>query len=849
MARDRGREDDPDGATPDDDGDPVTDATDGTERGGEGQGGIAARVAAMSLEEKVAQLGTVRIGALLEDGEFDPDRAAAAIGDGIGRVTRVGRETDLDPDELARAIAAIQSYLRTETGPGVPAHVREEGLCGYAGRGGTPFPQRLGLAATWNPALVRAVDRSIAAQLAAVGCTVTLSPVADLGVEPRWGRTEETYGEDPLLAARLAVASVRGLQGTGPLGVDRGLEAITADPAAATAASDDGTDPDPDPTGPDARDGADDGGAVLATPKHFAAHGRPAGGRNRAAVSASRRTLRNADLLPFRAAVTAGGAGSVMAAYHAVDGVPCHASEWLLTEILREEWGFDGTVVSDGRGIDTLVDPHGVAATRREAGVQAIRAGVDVELPETACFGDRLVAAVRDGELPEPVVDRAVRRHLRGKRRAGLLEGATRGVDSAGGPPAADEAALTAAFDDRSRARALARAAARQSITLLANDGLLPLSGTTRGSRDGGGSVAVVGPNADSPRNLLGNYAYGGGLGAPSMDAVTPLDGLRDRFGADTVVHERGCAVRPRPDDGTTIDEAARCAAAADVAVVCVGGQSGIDVEVDSRGTAGEALDRAELALPGGQPALVEAVAATGTPTVVVLINGRPLAVPDVVAAADATLEAWLPGVEGGRALADVLLGDADPGGRLPVSLPRSVGHLPVHYRQPRGSFGPYVFEEAGPLFPFGHGESYATFRYGDLQVSPATVAPDEPVTVEVTVENVADRAGEDVVQAYTTDPLASRVRPERQLVGFRRLAIAAGETATVRFRLAPDLFGYVDRAGRRVVEPGEVDVAVGRSVADLRARASVSVEGATRRTESSALFAETTVSRADDDE
>jgi beta-glucosidase len=834
-----------------DDGDRGTDAT-GEDEGGDGTtGAVAARVAAMSLEEKVAQLGTVRIGDLLDDGEFDPERAAEVIGDGIGRVTRVGRESDLGPRELARTIAAVQSYLRTETGPGVPAHVREEGLCGYAGRGGTPVPQRIGLAATWNPALVRALDRSIAEQLAAVGCTVTLSPVADLGVEPRWGRTEETYGEDPLLSARLTVASVRGLQATGPLGVDPGLDAITTDTESASTGS-----VEPDPVPSSGAEGPADGGGVLATPKHFAAHGRPAGGRNRAAVSVSRRTLRNADLLPFRAAVTAGEAASVMAAYHAVDGRPCHASEWLLTEVLREEWGFEGTVVSDGRGIDTLVEPHAVAATPRAAGVQAILAGVDVELPETACFGERLVAAVRDGAVPERVVDRAVRRHLRGKRRAGLLTDAGRGVDVVA---EVDETALAAAFDagsdpdsdpdPDSALRRLARAAARQSITLLANDGLLPLSGPDPGPLDDGGSLAVVGPNADTPRNLLGNYAYGGGLGASSLDAVTPLEGLRDRLGADRVTHERGCRVRPHPDDEAGIEAAARRSAAADAAVVCVGGQSGIDVEVDSEGTAGEALDRADLGLPGRQSALVEAVAATGTPTVAVLINGRPLAVPDVVAAADATVEAWLPGVEGGRALGAVLLGEADPGGRLPVSLPRSVGHLPVEYRQPRGSMGPYVFDETDPLFPFGHGGSYATFQYGDLQVSPATVGPDDPVEANVRVTNVADRAGQEVLQAYASDSLASRVRPERQLVGFRRFALDPGETATVRLRLAPDLFGYADRTGRRVVEPGDVEVAVGRSVADLRARADVSIEGATRRTESPTLFAETAVSRAENDE
>lgn len=829
---------------------------------------VGALLDAMTLDEKVAQLGTVRIGDLLDDGALDRDAAADLLADGIGRVTRVGRESDLSPERLATVIAAIQRYLREETRLGVPAGIREESVCGYAGRGGTPFPQRIGLAATWNPALVRAIDRRIARQLAAVGCTVTLSPVADLGVEPRWGRTEETYGEDPYLAARLCVASVRGLQGPGPVGVDDGL--VPAAPADASHG------PQQDPTGTTHTDAS-----VQATLKHFAAHGRPAGGRNRADVSVSRRTLRDADFVPFRAGVASGDAASVMAAYHAVDGVPCHASRWLLTDVLREEWGFTGTVVSDGRGIDTLVDPHGVAADEREAGIRALRAGVDIELPETACFGDRLGAAVRDGTVAEAVVDRAVRRHLREKVRAGLLDpdrvaavptdvrdadgtqsNAGDDADSTrAGAPASepelepigapgdasrtDEAAIDAAFDP-GESRWLARTAARQSITLLSNRGdLLPLS------LSADATVAVVGPNADAPRNQLGNYAYGGGLGtpAPARDVVTPLDGLRERLGDERVTHAPGPGVRPGPDDEAAIADAAAVADAAEVAVVCVGGQSGIDVEIDSQGTAGEALDRTTLSLPGAQTELVAAVAETGTPTVAVLLNGRPLAVPSVVETADATLEAWLPGAEGGRALATVLSGAADPGGRLPVTLPRSVGHLPVHYRQSRASLegSGYVFTDAAPLFPFGHGESYAAFAYGDVTPEADTVAPDGTIDVTVTVTNVSDRAGEDVVQVYASDPLAERVRPIRWLVGFRRLHLDAGETATVRVGIPVRAVGYPGSAGTRVVEPGEIRLSIGRSAGDLRGSATVVVEGdEPRHVDEPPALATTTVSRRD---
>ncbi|WP_276274029.1 glycoside hydrolase family 3 N-terminal domain-containing protein [Haloarcula litorea] len=709
----------------------------------------------LSLTEKVAQLGSVRIGTLLEDGSFSPVRAREAIPDGVGRVTRVGRESGLDPPALARAVADLQAFLRTETPQGVPAFVREEGLCGYAGRRGATVPQPIGVASSWDPALARDLARAVATQLRAVGCRLTLAPVADLGVDPRWGRTEETFGEDPALASRLTAAVVAGLR-------------------------DGGVDP---------------------TLKHFAGHGRPAGGRNRAAPTASLSEMRDADLRPFRAGVAA-GAPSVMAAYNAVDGVPCHANERLLTDLLREEWGFAGTVVSDGRGIEQLAEEHGVVPDRRAAGVAALSAGVDVELPETECFGDRLVTAVERGELPESLVDRAVGRHLRQKVAAGLFD-----------DPAPDPDAAAEAFG-RDAVHALARRAARRSQVLLANDGVLPLSGDE--------SVAVVGPNADAPRALLGNYSYAGAEGADAgPDVTTPLAALRERV--DVAGHARGCGVRPSPDDERGIERAAALAADAEVAVAVVGGRSGIDVERDSSGTAGEALDRATLGLPGRQATLVERVAATGTPVVAVLVGGRPFAVPDLTETAAATVAAWLPGQAGGEAVADVLLG-ADPGGRLPVSLPRTAGHLPVDYRQPPLSRGGYVFHDGGPLFPFGHGESYAAFAYGEVSVATGEMAGDGRTTVSVPVENVADRPGSEVVQLYARDPVSSVVRPERELVGFRRLDLGAGERRTVRFDLPAAALGCHDADGRLTVEPGRFDLAVGRSAADTRGTATVEV-------------------------
>ena len=710
----------------------------------------------LSLEATVAQLGSVRIGSLLDDGAFSPERAREAIPRGVGRVTRVGRESGLEPHALARAVADLQSFLRSEAPGGIPALVREESVCGYAGRRGAVFPQAIGVASAWDPDLAESVAAATGRQLRAVGCRVTLSPVADLGVEPRWGRIEETFGEDPALAATMTRQVVDGL-------------------------TDAGVDP---------------------TLKHFVGHGRPAGGRNRGPPTASLREMRDADLVPFRAGIDA-GAPSVMAAYNTVDGVPCHANARLLTDLLRGEWGFEGTVVSDGRGIGMLADDYGVAADRQAAGVAALRAGVDVELPETDCFGDRLVAAVRAGLIEESVVTDAARRHLEQKAAAGLLS------DSASGPDP-DRAADAFGSD---AVRSLARRAARRSQVLLHVDGALPL--------DPDASVAVVGPNADAPRNLLGNYSYAGAENASGgVDVVTPLAGLRERV-AD-VTDARGCGVRAGDDD---IAAAVAAAEDADVTVACVGGQSGIDVERDSPGTAGEALDRAGLGLPGRQPELVDRLAAVDTPLVVVVVSGRPLALPDTVAAADATLLAWLPGQAGGRAIADVLLG-ADPGGRLPVSLPRSVGQLPVHYRQHAVGSGGYVFTEGSPLFPFGHGGSYAEFAYDGCSVAPGSIPTDGGTTVSVAVRNVADRAGTEVVQLYAEPAGSGGVRPERELVGFARVALDAGQRATVRFDLvAATLSAHAGRRDRRV-DPERVDLAVGRSARDIRARQPLELTG-----------------------
>ncbi|MFC4248345.1 glycoside hydrolase family 3 N-terminal domain-containing protein [Natribaculum luteum] len=749
---------------------------------------IAATILAdLSLEEKVAQLGTVRIGSLLEDGEFSRERAFETIPHGIGRVTRVGRESRLDPEALSRVVHDIQRFLEGETRPGIPAICREEALCGYAGRRGTAFPQSIGMASTWNPPLLEQVADEISGQLRAVGCQATLAPVLDIGIDPRWGRVEETYGEDPYLVASMGLAAIEGFQ-------------------------------------------AGDRESVLATAKHFVGHGRPEGGRNRAPVTHSFRTLKQNDLWPFRAAVERGGVESVMAAYQAVDGVPCHADDRLLTGILREEWGFDGTVVSDGRGIELLCDDHHVVSDHASAGTTALRAGIDVELPEIECFGASLLEAVREERIDEKFVDRAVCRHLEQKSRLGLFDSAA---------PDPERASAAFGTDDQ---RLLARQAARESLVLLENDGTLPISDEA--------SVAVVGPNADEPRHLLGNYTYAAAESDDDgLEVTTPLEAIRDRLGRASVRYERGCGILAEGGqadlESQEFDAARTIADTADVVVACVGGRSGIDVERDATGTAGEGLDRATLGLPGHQHALLEAVTETGTPVVVVLVSGRPLSLDGRFDAPGAILEAWLPGQAGGLAIADVLFGDVDAVGRLPVSIPRSVGQLPAHYRRTALSTNQhYVDEAADPWYSFGHGESYATFEYGELEVDAKTVSMAGSIDLALEVENVGNRPGIEVVQLYVRDREASVTRPDRELRGFCRLSLSPGERRRVSFSLPVDALALVDRDAEWTIEPGSFEVQVGRSAADIRLRETIAVTGAPTPPSSPVAFSDSTVDR-----
>ncbi|SFL44009.1 beta-glucosidase [Halogranum rubrum] len=729
----------------------------------------------MTLAEKAAQLGSVNAEKLLtDDGTLDEDAVDEHLSAGIGHLTRIGGEGSLPPREAAERTNELQTYLREETRLGIPATPHEECLSGYMGPEATTFPQMIGMASTWSPELLETVTGTIREQLEAIGTAHALSPVLDVARDLRWGRVEETFGEDPYLVAAMACGYVGGLQG--------------------------------------------DGDGISATLKHFVGHSAGEGGKNRSSVNIGRRELRETHMFPFEATIRTADAESVMNAYHDVDGIPCASDEWLLTDVLRGEWGFDGTVVSDYYSVEFLRSEHGVAADEQEAGVAAVEAGIDVELPYTDCYGEHLVDAVEAGVLSEATLDESVRRVLRMKAEKGLLDDATVDPETAAEPFGTEEA------DD------LTTRAARESMTLLKNeDDLLPLVG------DDTDSVAVVGPKADDAQELMGDYAYPAHYPEEEVefDATTPLDALRARgeeYGFD-VLHEQGCTTTGPETDG--FDAAAHAASDADVALAFVGARSAVDfsdsdrerVNMPSVATSGEGCDVVDLGLPGVQAELVGRLGETDTPLVVVVVSGKPHSIESIAESVPAVVQAWLPGERGGEGVASVLFGEHNPGGHLPVSIPRSVGQLPVHYnRKPNTANEEYVYTESDPLYSFGHGLSYTEFEYGDLTLSTEELPPAGTVTATVTVENTGDRAGHDVVQLYARAVNPDQARPVQELVGFERVRLEAGETVQVDFEVAADQLAYHDRDMDLTVEEGPYEFRVGHSAADITSTASLAV-------------------------
>ncbi|HEX7471964.1 MAG TPA: glycoside hydrolase family 3 N-terminal domain-containing protein [Candidatus Limnocylindrales bacterium] len=736
-------------------------------------------VARMTREEKVAQLGSVWSFEIVGIGTLNRERAGQLVGNGIGQVTRLAGGTNLGACEVATLANEVQRFLIDDTRLGIPAIFHEESLHGLVSRDAPCFQQSIGAAAAWDAELVEAMSTTIRRRMLATGARHSLAPVLDITRDPRWGRIEETYGEDPYLAAELGCAYIRGLQG-----------ASIAD-------------------------------GVIATGKHMVGHGLAEGGLNQAPAHVGPREMRDEQLFPFEAAVRGAGLTSVMPAYCDVDGVPCHASHELFTGILRDEWGFDGIVASDYTGIQMISSQHKLTDDLATAAALALRAGVDSELPTAVTYGEPLLRALADGRVDEALLDRTVGRVLRMKFRLGIFERPY--ID----PPGA--ALLAELADEEAR---VARRLANRSLVLLENDGILPLR--TDLSR-----VAVIGPIADSARELLGDYAHllhietlremrqqGNAFGFPLTDEIVPadelagrqtiFDAIAGRFPDADVGHVRGTGIH----DGTDaeIAEAVELARRSEVAIVVLGERSGL---TDSA-TTGEARDRQDLGFMGRQQELLEAVVATGTPVVLVVVSGRPLAIGWAASHCAAVMLAWVPGEAGPEAIVAALAGDEDPGGKLPISVPRTVGQVPLSYRHhPTGGHShwkvDYVDGSSAPLWPFGFGRSYTSFELSDLRLDRTHVATDGgEVVVTLDVTNTGARRGDEVVQLYVRDPEATVARPVLELRGFCRVGLAPGERRSVSFRMSSEQFAYIGADYRRVVEPGVIDVFVGSSSADL---------------------------------
>lgn len=726
---------------------------------------VADLLSRMKLEEKVAQVA-------------GGGRGSKGLVDTSGKlpyknVEQVFKELyNVDNKITARERAlihnALQRYQLEKTRLGIPDFSFGEGLHGYMAYGSTSFPQALGLASTWDPALVKKVFAAVGDEMGASGGNQAFTPVLDLARDPRWGRTEETYGEDPYLGSRMGLAAVEGLQGDTFL-IDRHH--------------------------------------VMATAKHFTAHGQPESGTNTAPANFSERELRESYLFAFEAAIRQGRAGSVMASYNEIDGIPSHVNHWLLERVLREEWGFRGYVTSDGGGLQMLYQTHGVAADAAEAARKALTAGVDYDLSDGSVYRT-LVQQVNEGKVPISELDRAAGRVLAAKFRLGLFDNPYVNPDYA--------EKITNSVEHQK----LAEKAAEEAMVLLKNENaLLPLDLKKVKT------IAVIGPNAADVH--LGGYSRDPGRG------VSVLEGLRARAGsAAKVLYAEGCKITmgkqgwagwyenntklaDTKDQQAGIRAAAETAKKADVAIVVVGETEATNREAWSEEHLG---DRDSLDLLGAQDQLIQSIVETGVPTVVVLINGRPLSINYAAMHVPAIIESWYAGQEGGTALARVLFGDVNPGGKLPITFPRSVGQLPDFYNHKPSRNRSYIFSSREPLFPFGHGLSYTTFKLENVRVEPAEIAPNANATVAVDVTNTGDREGDEVPQLYIHQRVSSVTRPVLELRGFQRVHLGPGEKMTVSFTLTPESLALWNEELKRVVEPGLFDILVGTNSAKTQA-------------------------------
>jgi beta-xylosidase len=754
----------------------------------------------MTLDEKTAQMHALWL-ILSEDGEHrprqddftggsDPAAVKKALGHGLGEISRPLGSHGVDPRTGVRALNRLQKFLKEETRLGIPVLSHEECLVGLMARGATMFPSALAYSATWNPDLIERAAEAIGREARSVGCHQGLAPVFDVSRDVRWGRTEETLGEDPYLVGVLGTRFVRGLQGP-------------------------------------KRD-------LLATLKHYAGHSFSEGARNHGPVHLGWRELNDTFLLPFEMAVKQANAGSAMPAYHDIDNESCHASRHLLTDVLRKEWGFDGIIVADYIGISLLYQHHNLARDQAEAAAMAFNAGLDIELPADDC-ASHLGEAVQRGLISMETIDEIVRRILTEKIRLGLFE-----------RPYVDDGAIALQAPATVE---LARETARQAVVVLENKGVLPLDPKSGGTVALIGPTAddplALLCGYSFPVHLILNDA-----GETAAQVVTPKAGLEKALGAGRVRYAKGCHIIEKRKYGSPvfpgdvekstslsqtsplstktdlIPAAVECAKAADVAVVCVGDLAGLF----QTGTVGEGSDADSLDLPGVQQQLLDAVVATGKPVVVVVMSGRPYTLGGLEDKVAAFVMAFAGGQEGGTALADVLTGEVEPSGRLSVSVPKNVGAVPYYYNHKMKSAGTPIALHFGSRYPFGHGLGYTTLDFADLALDAKEV---DTVTGEIglrfTVRNTGPRAGTAVPQLYVRDLLASVVRPVKELKAFGRVELPAGGSATVTFKVPTDMLCFTGMEGRRIVEPGEFELQVGASSGDVRLRTTVTLTGSVR--------------------
>ena len=725
---------------------------------------VADLLGRMTLEEKVAEIcgGENRNVSLLDTtGTYKPEQTSSVLRE------LENEESTYTPRQAAIVRNAVQRYLREKTPLGIPQLFMGEALHGFMSNRSTSFPQALGLASTWDPALVRRVFTAAGDEARSAGVGQVFSPVLGLARDPRWGRTEETYGEDPYLVSRMGVAAVLGLQGEEfHIGNHH----------------------------------------VMATPKHYAVHSQPEGGTNTAPDNYSEREIRENFLVPFRAVVQEAHAGSIMASYNEIDGIPSHINHWLLDRVLRQEWGFPGYITSDGDGLQMLVQTHHVAANMSEAARLALAAGVDYDLSDGSVYRT-LIDQVKAGAVPESLVDRAAGRLLAAKFRLGLFD-----------DPYVDPD-YTEKITSGPEHRQLAVEAAQKAIVLLKNEkNLLPLDlGKLK-------TIAVIGPNAADVH--VGGYAREPGHG------VSILDGIRARAGSSAkVVYAEGCQITTAPqgwrgwyannvrlaDAKAQVEKvaaAAELARKSDVAILVVGENESTNREAWGEYHLG---DRDSLDLLGAQNDLVKAVVETGTPTIVFLINGRPLSINYIAEHVPAILEGWYLGQEGGTAAANVLFGDVNPGGKLPITFPHTVGALPDFYNHKPSDDRTYAFSTRKPLFPFGFGLSYTTFKFDNLRLDPAQIELGGVTKARVDIANTGSREGDEVAELYLHQRVASVTQPVLKLIGFERITLKPGEKRTVEFTITAEMLSILNTDMHRVVEPGIFDVMVGPGSDDTK--------------------------------